>query len=560
MGTSDGGPERDVLRSAHEALAGGRSVDAQALLEARLAREPADCDAWHLLAMVQREQGRLHEAITCLERALEVRARDPQGWNNLGGLRRETGDLGGAADAFARALAIDPDHASSLFNAAALEHARHAPERAASMLQRLLARHPGDAAGWNLLGLALADAQRIDEALDALQRAARLAPRVAEVHNNHGVVLGYAGRGEQARTAFREALRVAPDFARAWENLVRSARLSEADAPMLDAMRQVLARLPADSDDAVCLRFALGKGLDDLGRYAQAFEHYRLGNASIARVVDYDADWHDAFVDGLIRVFDAAMIERLRRVASATSCPVYILGMPRSGTTLVEQLLAAHPAVRAGGELAVVPDALQALEVAIGEPLPGAIAHADDRQLAGLAQSIAQAMELRAKGTTHLSDKLPGNYLYVGLLHGLLPGARIVHCRREAKDTCLSIFFQRFAHGVEFAYSLAQIGRRHRSYQRLMAHWRALLGPSLVEVDYEALVTDPREQAACLYHALDLQFVPDYLGQIGRGEAVITASSWQVRRPIGADAVGRWRHYAPYLAELDAALAGDPPV
>jgi hypothetical protein len=153
-----------------------------------------------------------------------------------------------------------------------------------------------------------------------------------------------------------------------------------------------------------------------------------------------------------------------------------------------------------------------------------------------------------------VTDKLPGNYLHVGLIHALLPGARIVHCRRDPRDTCLSIYFQRFAHGHDFAYTLPHIASRYRSYRRLMAHWRTLLGPQLVEVDYEALVANPVDEAARLFRALELDFSPAYLDAVGKGGAVRTASSWQVRRPIGAGSVSRWRHYAVQLAELEAAL------
>jgi tetratricopeptide (TPR) repeat protein len=557
MSTADDAGAREVLRAAREALAAGRLSDAHAQLQARLAQQPDDVDALHTLGLVQRHQGRLHEAIACLERALQLRERDAQGWNNLGGFRREAGDPAGAAVAFERALAVDPEHAGSLFNAAALAHARNEPARAAALLQRLLARRPGDAEAWNLLGLAQADAQRVDDALASLRRAVALAPGVASVHNNLGVVLGYAARGEEARAAFREALRVDPGSARAWENLVRSARVREADAGLLEAMQQALARSSPTGDDALCLHFALGKALDDLGRHAQAFEHFRRGNGLIAGRVAYSPRAHDDFVDAMIDAFDPALVERLRGAARATACPVFVLGMPRSGTTLVEQVIAAHPSVCAGGELDVVPRAVQALEAAAGAPLPAAAARAGAPHLEAFARTVEQAMARRANGAPHVSDKLPGNYLYLGLLHALLPAARIVHCRRDARDTCLSIYFQRFAHGHEFACSLPWIAARHRSYRRLMAHWRTLLGPRLVEVDYEALVAQPHAQAERLYRALDLDFSPGYLDAVGKGGTVMTASSWQVRRPIGAGSVGRWQDYAAYLGELDAALTDD---
>ena len=540
------------LRAAGAALAAGRSDEAARLLEPLAAAADAAPEALALLAMLRRRQGRPEQGLALLERAVALHPGDAASWNNLGALRRESGDPAGAAAAFERALAADPESRSALYNLAAACASAQQPERAAALLERLVGLAPSDAAAWKLLGLVRTDAGAVEPAVTALERAHALAPDAPDIVNDLGVALGYAGRLDEARRSFERAVELAPDFALAWENALRSRRVTGADRPTLDHLRRLLARAPEDGMDAVYLSFALAKALDDLGETDDAFAHLDRANALMRRRAGYDPRAHDALVERIVEVCDESFVARCRAFAAPDRRPLFVVGMPRSGTTLVERVLGQAPGVHRAGELSVVQRAVARLAQAAGRPYPQALAPPaqDGASLAGFAREVSGAIAAIAPSADRVVDKMPGNYFYVGLLHALLPGARIVHCRRDPRDTGLSLYFQRFSSGHEYSYGLAHIASRYRGYRRLMAHWRALLGDSLVEVDYDELVRAPEEVSRRLLGAVGLAGAGPSASAPEDAGVVTTASSWQVRAPITRASSGRWQRYARFLGPL----------
>jgi len=542
---------RARLEAALAALAQGRIGDAEAALGAVLHTCPDDPDALSALAAVRRHQGRPGDAAALLERALAARPEDASAWNNLGGLRREAQDLAGAVAAFERALSAQPDSPNALFNLASLLAGEQPPERARALLERLVALAPRDVAAWNLLGMVQCDADAVEAGVASLRRALALEPRAPDIMNNLGVALAYAGRAEEARAAFEDALTVAPDYARGWENLAHSRRFTEADRGRLGHMRALLARAAPRGRDAVCLHFALGKALDDLDEPEGAFAHYREGNDLMAASAPYEPQAHDALIERIVATCDHAFVARCRALTGSSARPVLVVGMPRSGTTLVEQILGQGEGMHAAGELRVVEHAVARLARDTGHPFPEALATASDTALAALACDLAAGFaRATPAGAVRVIDKMPANYLLLGLVHALLPEATLVHCRRDPRDTGLSLYFQHFATGQEFSYSLEHIASRYRAYRRLMAHWRALLGERLVEVDYDALVRRPEEESRTLFRDAGLAWRAECLSPPRGGQVVRTASFWQVRRPISAASSGRWRRYAAWLGPL----------
>ena len=542
---------RARVQEALAALAQGRAEDAASALEGLLHARPGDPDALAALAAVRREQRRPGDAAALLERALAARPQDPSAWNNLGALRQESGDPAGAAAAFERALALQPDSPNALFNLARLLAPQQPPERARALLERLVALTPRDVAAWNLLGMVQCDCDAVDAGLASLARALELAPGAPDILNNLGVALAYAGRVDEARDAYERAVAAAPDYARGWENLAHSRRFTHADRERVAHMRRLVQRADPRSRDALCLHFALGKALDDLDEPEAAFAHYRAGNELMAANVRYDPREHDALVDRIVAVCDRRFVERCRALAVQGPRPVLVVGMPRSGTTLVEQIVGRSPGLHAAGELRVVEHAVARAAGDAAGTYPEALAAAPDDALAALAQALAAGYaSVTPRGSTRVIDKMPANYLLLGVVHALLPGATVVHCRRDPRDTGLSLYFQHFATGQEFSYSLEHIASRYRAYRRTMAHWRALMGDRLVEVDYDALVQQPEAVSRRLFSDAGLEWTPDCLSPPRSGRVVRTASFWQVRRPISASSSGRWRRFAPWLGPL----------
>ena len=292
--------------------------------------------------------------------------------------------------------------------------------------------------------------------------------------------------------------------------------------------------------DRALLHFALGKMQDDLGEYARAILHYDQGNELERRKLVFDRGAFATEVDRLIESFTPARFDRHAAPGTASEVPVCIIGMPRSGTTLVEQIVSAHPAVAGGGELTFWNDHT-----------------ADPDATAGLAAGYVALLRRIGPEAARVTDKNPFNFLATGLIHLALPRARFIHCRRNPIDTCLSIFFTRFATPRPFAYDRGDLAFYYRQYQRLMAHRRTVLPPDrLLEVDYEALTADPEPVTRRMIEFCGLDWDDACLAPEGNRRVVRTASVWQARQPIYRSSVERWRNYELWLGELADLCSG----
>lgn len=440
-----------------------------------------------------------------------------------------------------------------------------------------------------LLGLCEARAGREERAGPHLQTAARLAPAFAHARvalGNWYLHQGMVGeadaesrRGLELAPADPHALRVraavleaAGDLDAAWA-LVATLVARRQVTPTVAVLYARMARWRGRSDEAVSLvdrlladpRLGVGDRyplhlaaadlLDGLGRYDDAFAHARRGNALAAP--PYDPAAHERSFDRLIGYFTRRRLRSIPRPAWRTEKPIFIVGMPRSGTTLVEQVLAAHPAVCGGGE----PDFMShvwAGTVRMLSAAPRDYPDCLDRLTAdradGLAQCYAGPLAAFDGGAARVTDKLPLNFLHLGLIALLLPDARVVHCRRDPLDTCLSCHLTAFRAGHEFKYDLSHLGRFHRQYARLMDHCRAELDLRMLDVSYEQLVADPEPVARQLVAFAGLPWDDACLHAHRTRRGVTTASVQQVRRPIHTASVGRWRHYERHLGPLVAAL------
>ncbi|MBS0375671.1 MAG: sulfotransferase [Proteobacteria bacterium] len=481
----------------------------------------------------------------------------------------------------------DATNESLLREAQAQERAGRLPEAIAAY-ERLLAQAPGYAAGWFNLGVLRRRARRLPEALAAYQRALDLGiPRPEEAHLNRAVIyadflrqdaaaeaelrralelnarflpalLNLAnlqedrGEREAARATYERLLALAPQHA---EALARAANL---EPPALAAPR-FRARLEAALADAgrppaerASLGFALGRALDGAGEYRAAFAAVAAANAAsraAAAGVRYDREAHERLVSRLIA---AARAPAATAGPDGEPEPVFVCGMFRSGSTLIEQLIASHPGVAAGGELEFLP------RLAAGElaPYPESLTATPRARLDELAARYRAAVGALFPGARLVTDKRPDNFLYLGLAKALFPRAKIVHTVRDPLDNCLSLYFLHLDPSMSYAFDLQDIAHYYRQYRRLMAAWQTSFGADLIEVRYDEFVRTPEPVARALYGALGLDFDPAVLQAMHAPRTVKTASVWQVREPLYTRASGRARHYAEELQPLAAALAG----
>ncbi len=463
-------------------------------------------------------QGRLTEAIAAYRPADGFAPALPEANSRLGHLLLGLGRAEEAARAF-RAAANGSTGAERRLDLTRAMMIEKEDVEAEAELRRVLTADPDSSDAWWLLGRILAETGRLDKARAAFERSVALNPKQGAVYYD----------------------------------LVRAYTLSQADRPLVDQMLAA-ARSVDETDQRIRLQLALGKAFDDLQDYASAMRHFAGANRIKRTLAPFDRQALARRVDDLIEQFTPIIVSSQEEGGDDSELPVFVLGMPRSGTTLVEQILASHREVAGLGEIRFWPARAQLFEeIATAVPL------AQFRRRA--AKDCLAVLSALAPGAARAVDKNPFNFLWAGLIHWVFPRAVIVHCRRDPIDTCLSIYRNYFAPQSDFSTDPADLVFYYRQYLRLMDHWRRLLPPDrFVEIDYEDLVADPEPASRRLVEACGLGWDPACLRPELNSRPVRSASKFQVRQTIRRESVGRWRRYGPWLgplAELDDAPAKD---
>jgi tetratricopeptide (TPR) repeat protein len=574
----------------------GRLDSAVRLLRKAAQRDPGAAEIRNNLGLALHALGRHREAADCFEKAIAINPRYAIARNNLGIALAALGRRDDAIACYERALAISPDYAEAMNNLGAALHAiRRFPE-ALGWFEKAVAIRPGFAEAHTNLGKALSALDRHEEALAQFERAAALRPGVAAGELdlgaglralnrydeairhyesagaiepmqalpviNLGLALQESGKIAEARRCFEKAVALEPRSPTGYACLVGVVKTAPGD-PHLAAL-QNLANDTAtmSSGDQAALHFALGKALSDVGEPRRGFDHYRDGNALQRRETAYDEATTLGRLDRVRTVFSAELMRRKQGLGLPSRVPVFIVGMPRSGSTLVEQLLASHPKVFGAGERMDFRNAARGVGLhGGGAKFPESALNITAAQLHSLARSYLTAIEAaaagapaeRVTGKLRITDKLPANFRYAGLIHLALPNARIIHTRRDPIDTCLSCFATLFE-TQPFTFELGELGRYFRAYAQLMAHWREVLPPGvMIDVQYEELVDDFEPQARRILAHCGLEWDDACLSFHQAKRPVKTASSAQVRQPIYRSSVGRWR---PDLETLRPLLEG----
>ncbi|MFT4956266.1 MAG: cytochrome c-type biogenesis protein CcmH/NrfG [Brevundimonas sp.] len=484
-----------------------------------MARSPED---WLKQALDHQNAGRLDEAVAGFEALLALRPELTDVWFDLGRLRRRIGRSDAALDAYDQAI-------------------------------RLGVRGPEEAR-LNRAVILSEDLHRPDEAEAELNAALKLNPRFAPAWLNLGNLHEDRGRRDPARAAYEQALTLEPGNVLALARLAGVARASGPDDPLIARLRSALKAIGAGSPDERMARadlgFALGRMLDEASAYDEAFAAYAQANRD-SRLIPgppgarYDRAAQEAVVDQLIAAFpDAGNGE------GGDNAPLFICGMFRSGSTLTEQILAAHSRVTPGGELELLP-ALVSREL---QPWPDSLKTLDAGRIAALRGTYLDGLRARLPGADVITDKRPDNFLHVGLIKTLFPAARIIHTRRDPMDNCLSCWFLHLSHAMPWALDLEDAAHWLIQQERLMDHWKSLWPDDIHTLDYDALVAEPEAKVRGLLDFCGLDWEDGCLSFHGLDNAVRTASVWQVREPLYRRASGRWRNYEPHLGPLKAAL------
>ncbi|MEX0707174.1 MAG: sulfotransferase [Woeseia sp.] len=518
---SAGGP---VFIQASAALGANRIAEAESLLRAHLDRHPTDVRALCLLGEVAVRQARPDVA----------------------------------QDLLARCLDLAPGYDEARYRYAAVLMRVKRMTDALSEVNRLLDQQRDNVNWLKLKSTILLHLLEYDDAAAVYHELVRLEPNQPRFWANLGHALRFAGQQQDAITAYRKAISLQPDFGEAYWNLanIKTYALTDDDAGQ---MQYQLASSRLSSSDRVHFHFALGKALEDRERFAEAFSHYEQGNRLMRQGIRYRPDAVTEHVQFSKALLTHTFFAERAGIGSSSDAPIFIVGLPRSGSTLVEQILASHSAVEATMELPNIMDAAASLAQRAGNRAryPDLLADMGAEEFDALAAAYLDATEaLRKQKTLHFIDKMPNNFLHLGLVQLMFPRARIIDVRRHPMACGWSVFRQLFAREQHFSYDLADIGHYYRDYAALMQHFDEALPGRIYRVQYEALVNDTEQEIRRLLEYCRLPFEDACLHFYRQQRAVSTPSSEQVRLPVFRHGLQQWRHFEPWLEPLAAALDG----
>lgn len=502
------------LLQAAAALHDNRLEIAEPLLKAHLKEDPFDAKAIRMLAELAWRIGRMKDAEHLLRRAVE----------------------------------LAPGFTAARSQLALVLGRMGRPQEALPLLDTLFEQDGEDLGHWNLKAATIARLGDFDEAIKLYEQVLDRAPKQPKVWMSYGHMLKTVGRQDDSIAAYRQAIEIAPQLGEAWWSLanLKTVKFSDGD---IAAMESALNHRDLRDEDRFHLDFALGKAMHDRQDADAAFTHYASGNALRLKSQPYSADDISKAVDRAIATFTGELL-RSTTSGCAASDPIFIVGMPRAGSTLVEQILASHSQVEGTSELPDLPAVARTVQ-----PYPGGVANLSGDALRSLGEQYLERASVQRRTDRPLFiDKLPNNWLYVPFIAMALPNAKIIDARRHPLGCCLSNFRQHFARGQAFSYALDDVGRYYADYVRLMAHIDRELPGRVHRVIYERMVDDTEQEVRALLDYCGLEFEESCLAFYKTERAVRTASSEQVRQPIYRDATEEWRRYDAHLGPLRAAL------
>ena len=576
-----------VLYSAQEKLPEALQAYRQAL-----SLQPDYPQAWNNLGNLLCKTGEFDEGITSYLQAIRQKADYAQAWNNLGNALKGQNRALEALAKYQEAIHLRPDYAEARLNLGDTLRTLGRLDEAIETYQQTIRQHPRYAAAYGSLAQALLAAGEYTAAAEYSRQVITMAPDQPVGYNNLALILKKQGDTHAAKEHLRRAIELDPCYSEAFHNLALSYLEAGSAVEAIPLLRQAIAldtnyvdahytlalairhhqpdedmaqlsallKHPQLTDEQkIAVNFALGKAWDDCGDFEQAFAYFAVGNRLKRGTFSYTIEEDQSLFDEIKTVFNEAFFASHKDYGDPTSTPVFIVGMPRSGTSLVEQILASHPRVYGAGELQDLRLSLFATLPSLSrQNYPRAVSALDQAHFTTLAEEYLKRTARYYQHAAFVTDKMPVNFLYIGMIRLMFPRARIIHCRRNPVDTCLSCYQQNFTGLQKFAYDLRELGQYYLLYQSLMSHWQRLLPAFIYDCDYESLVSHPEEQIQAMLTHCNLEWDDRCLSFYDTRRTVKTASIAQVRRPIYKSSVSRWQHYEKHLEPLLTALHYHP--
>ena len=456
-----------------------------------------------------------------------------------------------AEELYREVISLSPNNLDALHYLALIFISTNQPEVSIPLLNKAVSINGNNPDILYNLALAHQKAENIKSAIHYYELAISLKPDFALAYNNIGVAYQHQGDLTRANQYLEKAFTIAPECTDAYYNFSQSHKFSNEDNIHIKKVEELLNDNKRNKNEEIKLNFSLGKIYDDLSKYKIAFKHYRKANE--LKNQGFEIEAFKKYVDQLIQCYSPTLLQSLHiSPTSSSKSFIFIIGMPRSGTTLIEQIIASHPEVQDAGEVGFVGDIVDELPDLINSnnSYPACMQDIKAANISHISTSLLAMIENLELDCSVITDKSPVNFLHIGLIMMLFPDSKIINCNRNPIDTCLSCFFQNFDKQHQYSYNLKTLALFHNEYTRLMHHWKSLFSDRIYDIKYENMIENQEEESRKLILACDLKWDESCLSFYKSDSVVSTASKWQVRRPIYKTSVEKWKNYEPYIDEL----------
>jgi len=531
-------------------LEAGRLPKAQAIFSQVLLENPINPIALNLSGVVSLQIGEKFKAVKLISKSLSIKPDYAEAYANLGDAYRSLNQLEKAIVSYQEAIAIQPEFVAAYNNLGISLRDIGRPEEAIDIYHKALAIRPNFPVTLINLGLALVDIGTPEEALDCYRKAISIKPEIAEAHYNLGHALQELGQLKNAAESYEKAIAINPGYGEAHRHLSRITSHIEYDAS-IQAMEQFFTNPAIRGWQRMNFAFGLGKAYEDLHQHEKAFKFYIEGNRIKRESYPYSITDDDDFFKKQEEVFDTCFYAQHQGAGFDDETPIFIVGMPRSGTTLIEHILASHPQVHGAGELKTLSRVISShFGKSNGTEYPESLDAAGRGDFERAGAEYIRAIREHSSDIHKITDKMPGNFLYLGLIKLILPKAKVIHCCRNPVDTCLSLFKNYFIDGCRYAYDLRELGQYYNAYQGLIKHWHSVMPGFIYDIQYENMIADQATQTRALLDHCGLEWDDACLEFHETARVVKTASAAQVRKPIYNGSVGAWEPYEVQLSPL----------
>jgi len=511
------------LAAANKKFREGKHQEAADLYEKLLALDPDNVEALHNLGVIAASHYKqLDTAIDLISRSLSLQPNHPERINNLAIILEKQGHLSEARELLESALKHDPNHSASHYT----------------------------------LGSILYTQEFLSEAENALNNAIKYNSKNHLAYNLLGVIYQDQGLFDKAADMYRKAIKADHEYCDPYYNLSNIKKFSKNDKD-LKTLQKFASRIKTLNNPIFAkIFYALGKAYHDLGNDHLAFENFSKANQCDRKNLGYDKQVNEGRLQQIAEIFSPEFIAQHESLACQSKVPVFIVGMPRSGTSLIEQILASHPEVHGAGERPELNQLANNIGILTTPniPYPECLTLLNDALCTHIGEEYLTALQTLAPKATHIIDKMPANFMLIGLIHLIFPNAKIIHCVRDPIDTCFSCFRTNFTSGHEYSNDLEDLGSIYLQYVTLMEHWKKVLPSKILDVEYESMVNDTEQQISNILEYLDLPWSDECLNYRENNRIVKTASVWQVHQPTYTTSISGWKKYASHLQPLIEAL------